>query len=350
MGRPSLKSLASSLGLSVTTVSRALAGYGDVALDTRRRVSDAAARARYRPHVTARRLQKGRSEAIALVLPTDAAHFSEPMFIELLAAIGERLAAAGLDLMVSAAAPGEDEMRAYRRLVEERRADGAILIRTRRADPRVAYLIDHGFPFVTHGRCEETRPYAFVDGDGTEAFARATRLLLARGHHHIAMIGAPAMFTFAMMRAAGWRAALAEAGLRANAYAEGTPDEAGGHAAALRLLAGANRPAAMLCATDRMAFGAMRALDQAGLRAGRDVAVIGHDNLPASRFSDPPLTTLDGRAHYAGARLVETLLALLGGARAEDHRELITATLIERVSHLSNNPGGHHATSGLSQT
>ncbi len=349
MARPSLKSLASSLGLSVTTVSRALAGYGDVAVDTRRRVRDAATRARYRPHITARRLQKGRSEAIALLLPTDAEHFSEPMFMELLAAIGKRLSAAGLDLAVSAAAPGEDEIRAYRRLVEEGRADGAIVVRTRARDPRIAYLIDHGFPFVAHGRCEEARPYAFIDGDGAEAFARVTRLLLARGHRRVAMVGAPREFMFAALRESGWRAALDEAGLAPAGIAIGAPDEDGGHAAARRLLEQPTRPDAILCATDRMAFGALRAIDQAGLRPGRDIAVIGHDNLSLSRFTDPPLTTLDVSVAHAGARLVDMLLALLGGARPEDHQELITAELIERASHQSHNPGGNHATSGLSQ-
>jgi LacI family transcriptional regulator len=208
-----LKELARSLDLSITTVSRALAGYSDVAARTRERVRAAAAAHDYRPHALARRLQKGRSEAVALVLPAEPGHFDEPLFMEMIVAIGARLARADLDLIVMAAREGPEEDKAYRRLVEGRRADAAIVVRTRRRDTRIRYLLDHGFPFVAHGRSEEPGDYAFVDGDGEAAFRAATAMLAARGHRTIALINAPEQFMFAHLRAKGWRTALAEAGL-----------------------------------------------------------------------------------------------------------------------------------------
>ena len=101
----SLRKLASDLGLSVTTVSRALDGYEDVAAATRERVIKAAAASGYRPNSAARRLRKGSSETVALIMPTEPGRFYEPVFGDLLAVIGERFAARRYDLMLLAARP-----------------------------------------------------------------------------------------------------------------------------------------------------------------------------------------------------------------------------------------------------
>lgn len=328
-----LKELARSLGLSITTVSRALAGYGDVAEATRERVRKAAAAQGYRPNTLARRLRSGRSETVALVLPAEPGHFDEPLFMEMIVAIGERLARADLDLVVMAAPPGGDEMKVYRRMVEGRRADAAIVVRTRRRDPRLRFLLDAGFPFIAHGRSEEKGRYAFVDGDGEAAFRHAADLLIRLGHADIALINAPDTLMFAHLRAKGWRAALAAAGLAPGPVRTGPSSEETGYRHARELLALERRPSAILCATDRMAIGALRAVADAGLRAGRDVSVIGHDNISAATYTDPPLTTLELPIHGTGARLVEMLLAIVGGADPATLREVWPVRLIERRSH-----------------
>src|SRR5262249_49640355 len=161
------------LGLSITTVSRALVGYGDVAATTRERVRRAAEAANYRPHPAARRLRLGATETVSLVLPGDPGHFDEPLYMELLAALGARFDAARLDLMVLAARTPSEELALYRRLVESRRTDGIVLARTRVDDPRIRYLAESGIPFVVMGRTETRVTYAHVDGDGTAAFADA---------------------------------------------------------------------------------------------------------------------------------------------------------------------------------
>jgi LacI family transcriptional regulator len=91
-------------------------------------------------------------------------------------------------------------------------------------------------------------------------------------------------------------------------------------------------PSAVLCATDRLAVGALHAVAHAGLRAGRDVSIIGYDNLPMATYTDPPLTTIEQPIERAGARMVEMLLALMAGADAMDFAELWPARLIPRAS------------------
>lgn len=318
----SLRKLASHVGLSITTVSRALDGYPEVAAATRERVERAAAEMGYRPNPAARRLRRGVGETVAFVLPTDPGHFHEPVFNELLVAIGEQLALHEHDLMLLAGRPGKDEMAVYRRLVEGRRADAFIVVRTRHDDERIAYLTAKGVPFVCHGRTDMTEPYAFIDGDGEEGFRTLTNRLIARGHRSIGFLSAPRHLTFAGLRLAGWRNAMEAADLATDGVEEADPTEEGGFAFARRLFAERDRPTALVCATDRMAIGAIRAAADAGLVVGRDIAITGHDNIPAASYSQPSLTTMELPTRLIGARLADMVLARLGGSAARDLAEI----------------------------
>jgi len=328
----SLSTIARNLGFSITTVSRALGGFADVAAATRWRIEAEAERIGYRPNQNARRLRSGRSEAVGVVLPAGPGQFDDPFFLRLLAGIGPPLQAAGLDLLVATARPGPDELRAYRHLVEGRRVDGILLARTRRRDDRIGYLLDHAMPFVVHGRSEETRPFAHLDIDSEAACRQATARLIALRHRRIGLINAVETYTFAVHRQAGWHAALRDAGLAPGPVAHAEPTEENGFRLMAAMLRGPTPPTAVLCATDRLAVGALHAIGHAGLRAGRDVSIIGYDNLPMATYTDPPLTTIEQHIERAGARMVEILRALMGGADPKDYAELWPARLIARAS------------------
>nr|WP_283949686.1 substrate-binding domain-containing protein [Limobrevibacterium gyesilva] len=360
--------IARNLGISVTTVSRALGGFDDVAPATRARVAAEAERINYRPNQTARRLRHGRSEAVGMVLPAAPGQFDDPFFLRMLAAMGPRLDQAQLDLLVTTARPGADEMRAYRHLVEGRRVDGILLARTRRHDERIGYLLDQRMPFVAHGRSDEPRPFASLDIDGAAACRQATERLIGFGHRRIGLINAAPVYMFAHYREAGWRAALQAAGLPPGPMQAAEPTEENGFLAARALLADAAPPTALLCATDRLAVGALHALADAGLRAARDVSVIGYDDLPLATYTDPPLTTIEQPVERAAARMVEMLLQLLEGADPAGMQEVWPARLIARASDgpaptmtapqgtvggvddLKRDTGGRHDTTGTSRT
>jgi LacI family transcriptional regulator len=327
----SLRQLASTLGLSITTVSRALDGYPDVAAATRQRVIDAAKASGYRPHAAARRLRLGSTETVTMVIPGTPGHFDEPLYLELLTTLGARFDAAGFDLTVLAARDPKEEAAVYRRLVEGRRTDGLVVARTRCRDQRISYLTAACFPFVTIGRTETRLPYAHVDGDGESAFRAATETLIALGHRRIAFVAAPSVFTFGKLRQRGWSSAMKAAGLAHDAVLEGQLTEFGGLAAARTLLA-EKQPTAFVCATDRMAIGAMRAVKEAGLTVGRDVSVIGHDNISASAFTEPALTTMELSMMDVGTRVADMLIALIGGADPRDLSEILPVMPIERAS------------------
>jgi len=328
----SLALIARRLGLSITTVSRALGGFDDVAAATRARVVAEAERLNYKPNQAARRLRRGRAEAIGMVLPTPPGQFDDPFFLRMLAAAGPRLSTAGLDLLVTTARPGADEMRAYRHLAEGGRVDGFLLARTRAQDERIGYLLDRRMPFVAHGRTTLKRIFAYVDIDGEAACRAATARLIGFGHRRIALINAASTYMFAHHREAGWHAALWEAGLPPGPIHRAEATEENGFLATREMLGMDAPPTAILCATDRLAVGALHALGAAGLRAGRDVSIIGYDDLSVATYTDPPLTTVAQPIERAAARMVDMLLHLIDGALVEGMQELWQAELVARAS------------------
>ena len=219
----SIRRLAKHLGLSVTTVSRALAGYPDVAAATRERVQQEAARTGYRPNPVAQRLRIGRRGTVGLVVPAEQGTFDQ-FFLAMLGAVGPLLSRAGLDLVMMGAPPGEAELHAYRQLVELHRVDGILLARTRRDDARIRYLLDRRVPFVAHGRSETAGVFAYLDLDGEAAFAEATERLVGFGHRDIALINAPEHYMFAQHRAAGWRHGVGRGWVAGRAGAAGGGD------------------------------------------------------------------------------------------------------------------------------
>lgn len=329
-----LRELSRHLGLSQTTVSRALGGYSDVSARTRARVVEAAERLGYSPNTSARRLASGRAGAIGLVVPLPKGQFSDPFFLELLAGIGERLGAEDLDLVVTAAPAGEAEMKAYDRLVRERRVDGIIVARTRARDPRIDFLRERDAPFVAYGRTEGALDYPYLDIDSEAGFAEATARLIGLGHRRIALINAPSTLFFARPRHDGYARALAEAGLPEDPalVVEGNMTEAGGAEAAARLFALPDRPTAVLAANDPTAIGVLRAARASDLPVPQALSVIGYDDLALSALSDPPLTTLAQPIREAGARLADMLLRRIAGMPAAQLQEIWPPRLVPRGS------------------
>lgn len=328
-----LGELAERLGLSKTTVSRALAGYTDVSAKTRERVLKAAKRYGYQPNPLAQRLRSGRLDTVGLIVPSDLKPFGDAFFVDQVTHLTQTLADRGLDLLLSAAGRGDAELATLKRMVEGRKVDAMIIVRTQRHDPRVDYLLERNVPFVCHGRTERIGKYAFVDMDGEAAGRIATRAVLDRGHEIIAFIGPPSSrLTFAWHRQSGYARALDDAGIdvRPSLIREGEGGEVFGERAAIRLLAAEPRPTAILCATDLEAIGVLRALHDQGLVAGRDVSVIGHDDLPEASLTQPPLATIKQPHAAVGTRLAEIVAALAAGEDPRGYQEVWRPELIVR--------------------
>ena len=132
-----IKDIAERVNRSITTVSRALNGYDDVSPETKQLILETAKEMGYSPNTFAQRLQKQQSDTIGLILPTFSPRFSDPYFSELLAGIGNKAADLGFDLLVSTRSPGPEENETYEKLIDGRRVDGFIVVRTRKQDQRI---------------------------------------------------------------------------------------------------------------------------------------------------------------------------------------------------------------------
>ena len=330
-----LKDLADKLGLSQTTVSRALNGYPEVSEATRERVLAAARQFHYRPNASARRLATGRAGAIGAVLQSNRSMLLDPHYAEFLAGLGERLADDEIDIVLSPARG--DEIANYRKMSAGTRVDAIILSSPVLRDDRVRLLTELGMPFVLHGRTATDTPHAWLDIDNVGAFRHATNHLLDLGHTRIALINGETRFTYAKDREKGFRAALAERGIAADPkwISSGLMTDEVGFRAADRFLAGRPRPTAFLVSSMMMALGVFRAIRAAGLELGRDISMIAHDDvfpfLNADRMV-PTMSTTRSSIRAAGTRIAELAIEILNGRAVAGVHELWPVDLVIRAS------------------
>lgn len=329
-----LKELANRLGLSPTTVSRALNGYPEVSEATRLRVQDAARRHGYRPNVRALRLATGRAMAIGHVIPLATRHeMVNPIFADFIAGAGEVYSRAGYDMLLSVVAD-DDEVQTYRDLRARDSVDGVVLHAPRLDDPRIPLLTEIGLPFVVHGRSSDAAlPYPSVDVNNRRAFRRATDFLIDLGHRRIALVNGIETMDFAVRRRAGFVEALAGHGLTPDpghmSSAEMT--EAEGYGAAQRMLSTAQPPTAFLVSSILSGLGVRRALSERGLTVGRDVSIIVHDDdLGYLRNGGdvPMFTATRSSVREAGRRVAELLLETIASPGTAPRQILLDAELI----------------------
>jgi len=329
-----LKDLAQHLGLSPTTVSRALNGFPEVAEATRKRVEEAARLHNYSPNTQAKRLATGRAMAIGHVIPISTQHeIVNPVFADFIAGAGEIYAREGYDMLLTIVPDAEQE-RAYREIRSKGNVDGIIVHGPRAGDPRIALLEDLGLPFVVHGRASGvSRPYAYVDVNNARAFERATQFLLDLGHRRIALINGIETMDFALRRRHGFERALAGRGLKPDPalLVAGEMTEAQGHDAARTMLRLPDPPTAFLTSSLLSAIGVRRGLWEDGLVMGRDVSIVTHDDelgYLRNGAEEPIFTATRSSVREAGRRCARMLLKMIENPPAEPSNELLEAVLV----------------------
>ena len=310
-----IEDVARAAGVSTATVSRALRGLPNVNAATRRRVQDAAAELGYVASPSAASLASGRMRTIGLISPLIRRWF----FANVIEGAERTLRASGFDVLLytfDAGAPGE-RMRVDPEVLR-RRVDGILVVGLPLTVEEMDALRTLGLPLVCIGWGGYGQVTVRLDDRGTAR--AATRHLLALGHRRIAHItGAPddvAPWSPPVERAAGWRAAMLEAGVEPSPELEGHGnfDVAGGRLATRDLLARLPDVTAVFAASDEMAMGAVLALRDAGRRVPQDVSVIGIDGHELGELVG--LTTMAQQADEQGATAAQIVLDMLAGRDA----------------------------------
>lgn len=332
-----LKELSQKLGLSQTTVSRALNGYPEVAPTTREKILRAADEHNYRPNARAKSLATGRAMAVGHVLPvSNKGEIVNPIFADFIAGASESYLAHGYDMVLSLV-PDDAEERVYRDLAAKGSVDGIIVHNPRVDDRRVALLRAIGLPFVVHGRISRHNDdYDWVDVNNLRAFQRATEFLLDLGHRRIGLVNGQTAMDFAERRLHGYAEALKARGVPMDpGLIRSAPmTEANGHAAATAMLGLRDRATAFLCSSMISALGVRRAVEGAGLRLGRDVSVITHDddlsylsNGGADDGAVPIFTATRSSVRLAGRLCAQRVIALVQDPGQPPRQRLLEAEL-----------------------
>lgn len=274
-----IKDLAAELGISITTISRALNGYPDVGEKTRKRVQDIARKHGYRPNRNAQRLVTQRTNNIAWVQSDNDDKFVDPHFVEVMAGVLRGARAGNYDIVLTSDTP-EQQLLAYDRYVKDNSVDGFIVDLPRPGDERISFLLEAQRPFVVHGREARSDSYGWVDVDNFGNFYDLTRLMIANGHKRIAFINGDENFSFAIARRQGVEAAMADMGM---------PPDTVRNLSAVHQMSDAGfqlteqaiddaKITAILYSSTLMAVEGHAAIVRAGRQAGKDIAIATMDD------------------------------------------------------------------------
>ena len=329
-----LKELATRLGLSPTTVSRALNGYPEVNEATRERVVAAAKRHNYHPNTRAIRLATGRAMAVGHVIPIATRHeIVNPVFADFIAGAGETYSRNDYDMVLSVV-PDDEEEATYRGLKSKGNVDGVIVHAPRTHDPRIPLLREIGLPFVVHGRATGTAdPYCWLDVNNRRAFQRATEFLLDLGHTRIGLVNGLEFMDFAIRRRTGYLDAIGQRGIAADPalMASNEMTEIAGYRATQAMLALPRPPTAILASSMISGMGVRRAVETAGLVVGRDISIIIHDDdLSYMKNGEdvPIFTATRSSVREAGRLAAEMLLDVIAHPDSGPQQRLLEAELI----------------------
>lgn len=305
-----LKQIAAELSLSVTTVSRALKDGPEVHPSTVARVKEVAKRVGYVPNHHGRALKTGQTLTLTAVLPMETRDYLSDL-AKLPLIEGMTLAArqAGYSLSIYSTTPDDDPVESVQRLLQARSADGLIITRMVSGDPRVKLLLDQGIPFVAFGRTDLDIAYPYVDIDNEQIAYEATRRLMDKGCRRIALQLLVQKDQASATRLAGYRRAMAEAGIRIDPslIGDGTFTMESSATWFDRLLASSDPPTGLACANELGLLGALHALGRRGLVPGRDVHIVTRDNTRLARFLPANIDVHSVDMADVGHKLIEVL-------------------------------------------
>lgn len=328
VGTVKLEDIARELDLSVSTVSRAINGKGRVGEGTRARVLDAVRRSDYRINDVARALRMKTARSIGVIVPD----ISNGFFASVIKGAQQRCHQSDYILIVcnsdeDAAVEGE-----VLQTLLSKQVSGLVLasvgesrvIRRKYGALNVPIVYIDNMPRDAEG-------YDSVSIDNCAAARQLTLAMLDRGYHDIGMISGPMAQSTGELRRRGFEAALAEQGVEARSewIREGLFTMESGYAQMQRILDGDPIPRAMLFASNYIAYGALKAIREAGLRVPDDIAIAAFDALDDTGLITPLITSINQPAQQIGQCAVDILLEHMDKRRDAGKRLVLTPSFVD---------------------
>lgn len=333
--KATIREVAQKVGVSVATVSRVLNESPNVSDETKRKVLDTMEEMNYAPHITARKLASGKTQMLAVVVPS----FTTPYFNEVLKGIKDEIAETDLDLMMYNTGSRNPEA-GMKQFFDRGMADAVI-------------ILSIGVPDKVHKQLQATqtktvlvntsRPeYNYFQVDDYRGGYLAGEHLARQGFEEVGIISATTDPVPAVDRRRGFTDALQEHGIevseefsvRGETLKHGGFSEEAGFEAVEKYQQQQKFPEAIFCLNDSLAIGAMYALSRLDKKVPEDIAIMGYDNIKLSKYHE--LTTVDQQMYTIGTRAIRRMSELINETDETLQQETIEPVLVERASTTKN--------------
>ncbi|WP_041695482.1 LacI family DNA-binding transcriptional regulator [Alicyclobacillus acidocaldarius] len=322
-------------GVSATTVSKVLNGYPDVSQKTREKVQRITRELGYQPNAAARGLVTRRSMSIGVFFQDDARMgFRHPFLHDIVASFQDVVGESGYDLLFFSRTTPPHAPQGFEARARHRGVDGLFLLGIPRTSPGLPSLVRSRIPVVSVDLDLFGPRASWLSSDNVGGARLAVEHLAAMGHTKIGFVGDRYGTKPGQDRALGYHMAMQELGLtfRSEWVAEGDFMEESGEEAMHRILEAREWPTAVFFASDMMAIGAMKALRQRGLEPGRDISLVGFDDVAIARLVTPALTTIRQNTRAMGEEAARELLDLMQNPNRPPRVITIPVELVSRES------------------
>ncbi|GAA1425673.1 LacI family DNA-binding transcriptional regulator [Corynebacterium durum] len=322
---PTLKDIAAEVGVSISTVSRALADHPAIPQKTKQRVLKAAQKLNYRPNAQARALRNSKTNTIGLVIP----NLFNPYFAELAAAVQNAAIDAGLYTLLGISNDDPKGLIQAVEIMQHQRVDGIIAVPHIGTEKELTALAKQNVPLVLVDRELDIVPATSVSTDPAEGIKAAVSMLVTGGHESIGYLAGPQDTSTGVDRLEAFRSACGSFGIDQYPMLLGGYVEEQGYVGTQELLK--LGVSAIIAGDSMMTVGALRACHEHRLTPGFDIALVGFDDFPVFQLQNPPLTIINQHVSTMGAKAFEELHKLLRGDSAQ-HKIKLPTTLIVRGS------------------
>jgi len=327
-----IKDISREAGVSTASVSKVLNGdYRNVSEETKNKILRIAKELKYRPNRLARGLVNNRTNIIGLIV----SDITNPYFAELAKGIENRADEAGYNLILCNTDENEAKERSYINMTLEYNLDGVIITGSEKSTSTSSMeeLQNYSIPYVSIDREQGDSDYRVYVGN-LEGSYIATEHIIKNGHTKIAFIGGKGTHGSRNLRLEGYLKALTEYGIEPD-YSRikiGNYHMETGYQYVQQLLENGSEFTAVVCGNDLIAFGALNAIKDYGLKCPEDISIIGYDDIYLTQLTDPKLTTIKQPSLEIANYAMEVLLKLMKNIPVEEKVKCFVPYLVERGS------------------
>ncbi len=325
--KPKLSTVAREAGVSTATASQVMRGAGRISDATRKKVLEAAHKLHYVPDGRAASMRSGVNREIGFVIH----QIANPFNAEVISGVSDLLESEGFLVSVL---DSRDDTERQRRNIQAfiRNARGGLLwVPADDTDDSTYDLLrTHGIPTVTFLRHLPSEPFDHVGIRDADATQTATTHLADLGHHHIAFLGGKSRSFVRTERIAGYTRVMQDRGLGDPIVWDTDDDKLAGMEAMVALRDAYPEVTALVCNGDMVAIGASLALQSMGLQPGKDISIVGFDDVQDAAVAIPPLTTMAVSPYQLGRKLAQIMLDRLEAPDMPPTVTQVAATLVVR--------------------